>query len=432
MVRLWAGTLIAAMLIVGGGVARADRARVMVVPMAGDQVDPGLRQRVTRAVTDGLQDSGVEIVPPPADPSATAIAKAVGDLTGATFVLRGTVEAEGRSYTFRLQLLDAKSGAMVASREDRCEICTEAEALETANTSASTLKTQAFSRTPGANGGAPASGAGAGGGVGASGGASAGTGAAVASNLRVRVVVAEALDLPPSLDEFHGKIRAAIETLIHDAGLGLAVPPPGSAARCTTRDCLKELALTVGATDVLAVSGSRNDVQGFALGLELWNAARDEGAKSQGWCNFCTGPQMVTAAQDLGRPLLAQLAARAGATPPVAVAGTNLSPTEGASSGRSSARTALSWVGIGVGAAAVATGVFLIAKGGDGTCTKAPGQTTCPNNYPSEGVGFAVAGVGLVAAGAGLWGLLATPSEPPPSHARLDIGPGWLNLRGTF
>jgi hypothetical protein len=430
MVRLRAGALVAAVLIAGGGVARADRPRVMVVPMAGDQVDPGLRQRVTRAVTDGLQDSGVEIVPPPADPSATAIAKAVGDLTGSTFVMRGTVEAEGRSYTFRLQMLDARSGAMIASREDRCEICTEAEALETANTSASTLKTQAFSRTPGANGALPAGGTGAGGVAGVSAGV--GAGAGVASNLRVRVVVAEALDLPPSLDEFHGKIRAAIEMLIHDAGLGLAVPPPGSAARCTTRDCLKELALTVGATDVLAVSGSRNDVQGFALALELWNAARDEGAKSQGWCNFCTGPQMVTAAQDLGRPLLAQLAARAGATPPVVVAGTNLAPADGASSGRSSTRTVISWIGIGVGAAAVAAGVFLIAKGGDGTCTKVPGQTTCPNNYPSEGVGFAVAGVGLVAAGAGVWGLLATPSEPPASHARLDIGPGWLNLRGTF
>jgi hypothetical protein len=429
MVRLRAGALVAAMLIAGGGVARADRPRVMVVPMAGDQVDPGLRQRVTRAVTDGLQDSGVEIVPPPADPSATAIAKAVDDLTGSTFVMRGTVEAEGRSYTFRLQMLDAKSGAMVASREDRCEICTEAEALETANTSASTLKTQAFSRTPGATGAAPAGGAGA---AGAAGGVSASGGAGVASNLRVRVVVAEALDLPPSLDEFHGKIRAAIETLVHDAGLGLAVPPPGSAARCTTRDCLKELALTVGATDVLAVSGSRNDVQGFALALELWNAARDEGAKSQGWCNFCTGPQMVTAAQDLGRPLLAQLAARAGATPPAVVAGTNLAPTsDAASSGRSSTRTVLSWVGIGVGAAAVAAGVFLIAKGGDGTCSAAAG-VECPNNYPSTGVGFAVVGAGLVAAGAGVWGLLATPSEPPALHARLDIGPGWLNLRGTF
>lgn len=307
MVKLRAGVLLAAALVAGGGVARAERPRVMVLPIAGDQVEPGLRARVTRAVGDGLQDSGVEVVPAPADPSPTAIGKALADPAGPTFVLRGSVEAEGRSYTFRLEMVDGKSGSVLANREDRCEICTEAEALETANTAASTLKSQAFNRSGGAKSGPAAA-------------------APVATNPRVRVVVAEALDLPPSLDEFHGKIRAAIETLIHDAGLGLAVPPPGSAARCTTRDCMKELALTVGATDVLAVSGSRNDVQGFALALELWNASSDENAKSQGWCNFCTGPQMVTAAQDSGWPLLAQLATRSGATPVVAAGGSRGPP----------------------------------------------------------------------------------------------------------
>jgi hypothetical protein len=421
MVNLRAGALVAAVLI-GGGLARAahaasaDRPRVMVVPIAGEGVDPGLRSRVTRAVSDGLRDSGVELAPPPVDTSPAGLAKGAADLPGSTFVLRGSVGAEGRSYTFRLQLLDAKSGAPIASREDRCEICTEAEALETVNTSASTLKTQAFNRASAAGGPPPAVGA---------------------AQTRVRVVVAEALDLPPTLDEFHGKIRAAIETLIHDAGLGLAVPPSGSPARCTTRDCLKELALSVGATDVLAISGSRNDVQGFALALELWNAARDESAKSQGWCNFCTGPQMVSAAQDLGWPLLAQLASRTGAAPAATVAtpsGVDLAPEPGLPPRRSTARTALSWVGIGAGAAAVAAGGFLIAVGGDGTCDKAPGQAECRNNYPSKALGFVVAGAGLVAAGAGLWGLLAAPppTPPPPPRARLDFGPGWLNLRGTF
>jgi hypothetical protein len=419
MVKLRAGVLLAAALMAVGGVARAERPRVMVLPIAGDQVEPGLRARVTRAVSNGLQDSGVEVVPAPSDPSPTAIAKALADPAGPTFVLRGSVEAEGRSYTFRLEMVDGKSASVLANREDRCEICTEAEALETANTAASTLKSQAFNRSGAAKNGPPAAVAGA-------------PGAAVATNPRVRVVVAEALDLPPSLDEFHGKIRAAIETLVHDAGLGLAVPPPGSAARCTTRDCMKELALTVGATDVLAVSGSRNDVQGFALALELWNASSDENAKSQGWCNFCTGPQMVTAAQDLGRPLLAQLATRSGATPVVA-AGANLTPTSEVPATRSTARTALSWIGLGVGAAAVATGVFLLAKHGEGTCD-ASGSAQCPNSYPGVGVGIAVVGAGVVAAAAGIWDLLSMPAEPPApaSHARLDLGPGWLDVRGTF
>jgi hypothetical protein len=301
------------------------------------------------------------------------------------------------------------------------------------------------------------------------------------------VVVAEALNLPPSLDEFHEKIRAAIETLVREAGLGLASPPPGSAGRCTTRDCLEELALSVGATDVLAVAGSRNEAQGFALALELWNAARDEGSKSQGWCNFCTGPQMVSAAQDLARPLLAHLASQVAVAPSVPAAGApGADLVAPASVARHSAsRTVLSWIGIGVGAVAVAGGGFLIAEGGDGTCNKAVGQRECPDNYPGRGVGFAIAGAGLLAGAAGLWGLLGPDDAPvvtsgsggpaslpgpggpasapgsngpgsapspasaspaalapgaslaparSPARARLDfgVGPGSLSLQGTF
>jgi hypothetical protein len=425
MVKFWAGALVAAVLIAGGGVARAERPRVMVVPIAGDQVDPGLRQRVTRAVSDGLQDSGVDVVPPPADPSPSAIAKAVADLAGSTFVMKGTVEAEGRSYTFRLELLDAKSGAMLASREDRCEICTEAEALETANTAASTLKTQAFSRPSGANGTPPA-------GAGAAAGAAASGGAGVASNPRVRVVVAEALDLPPSLDEFHGKIRAAIETLIHDAGLGLAVPPPGSAARCTTRDCLKELALTVGATDVLAVAGSRNEVQGFALELELWNAARDEGAKSQGWCNFCTGPQMVTAAEDLGRPLLAQLAGREGVVTSAGVApgATVPAATDEGGGGISRSRVLLGTGLFAAGAAAVVVGGITWHRAGEITdCMDSGGKQVCTGEYGGKTAGISLAVGGVVAAVVGGWLFVEGVTYHGPQVA---IGPNSVAISGSF
>ena len=36
----------------------------------------------------------------------------------------------------------------------------------------------------------------------------------------------------------------------------------------------------------------------------------EDSEKAQGWCNFCTGPQMVTAAENVARPLLVHLAAR--------------------------------------------------------------------------------------------------------------------------
>jgi len=131
----------------------------VVVPIAGVQVAPALRVRVTRALDQGLQDSGVDVVSPAPGSSETSTAAEIAGAAGATFLMRGTVEAEGRSYTFRLEMVDGKSGAVVASREDRCEICTETEALETANTAASTLKSQAFSRTITANGAAVAGGA---------------------------------------------------------------------------------------------------------------------------------------------------------------------------------------------------------------------------------------------------------------------------------
>ena len=419
MVKLRAGALLVAALIAGGGVARAERPRVMVLPIAGDQVDPGLRARVTRAVGDGLEDSGVEVVPAPADPSPAAVGKALADPNGPPFVLRGSVEAEGRSYTFRLEMVDGKSGSVLANREDRCEICTEAEALETANTAASTLKSQAFNRSGAAKNGPPA----------AVGGAS---GAVVANNPRVRVVVAEALDLPPSLDEFHGKIRAAIETLIHDAGLGLAVPPPGSAARCTTRDCLKELALSVGATDVMAISGSRNDVQGFALALELWNASNDESAKSQGWCNFCTGPQMVTAAQDLGRPLLAQLATRSGATPvvPAGVTGTAAPTGEGGGGGISKGRVGSGAGLFAVGAAAVVVGAITWHRAGEASdCHGSGAAQTCTSTYGDRNLGIGLTAGGVVAAAVGGW-LFA--SGLTYHGTQVAIGPNSVAIAGSF
>ncbi len=418
MGKLRAAALTAAVLIAGAGVARAERPRVVVVPIGGEQVEAALRGRVTQALSQGLKDSGVEVVPSPADTSPTATATEIAGAAGATFLLRGTVEAEGRSYTFRLEMVDGKSGSVVASREDRCEICTEAEALETANTSASTLKSQAFSRTIASNG-APVSG----------GGSVAVPGAGGAGNPRVRVVIAEALDLPPTLDEFHGKVRAAIETLVHDAGLGLAVPPPGSAARCTTRDCLKELALTVGATDVLAVSGSRNDVQGFALALELWNAARDEGAKSQGWCNFCTGPQMVTAAQDLGRPLLAQLAAKAGATPVVVTgAGAPAANDEGA--GGSKGRVLLGTGLFAAGAAAIVVGGITWHRAGGVTdCMGSGASQICTGEYGGKTEGISLVVGGAVAAVVGGW-LFATGVT---SHgAQVAVGPNSVAIMGSF
>jgi hypothetical protein len=115
------------------GAARADRPQISVAPVAGDRAAPELRQKMGEAIAQGLIASGADVAPPAIE---------------APYLLRGKLEVEGRSYLFRLEMVDRKSGAVVASREDRCEICTEAEAFETANTAASTLKAAVFKRAP--------------------------------------------------------------------------------------------------------------------------------------------------------------------------------------------------------------------------------------------------------------------------------------------
>jgi hypothetical protein len=125
----------------GARSALAETPRVAVAPVAGDHATAEVKDHVGRSLAEGLLASGADVAASPAE---------------APYVLRGRVEVEGRSYTLHLEMLDRHTGVVVASREDRCEICTEAEAFETASAAASTLKAQVFKKTAAAS--APASG----------------------------------------------------------------------------------------------------------------------------------------------------------------------------------------------------------------------------------------------------------------------------------
>jgi hypothetical protein len=139
-------------------VARADRPRVAVMEVAGSKAAPDLRQRMTRAVHDGLLASGADVVdgmpaaatgPGGAPCEGSGCVTAVAKATLATYVVRGTLEIDGRTYGLRLEMLDGRNGDLIDSREDRCEICTEGEALEMAGVSASALKVQALKKKAG-------------------------------------------------------------------------------------------------------------------------------------------------------------------------------------------------------------------------------------------------------------------------------------------
>jgi hypothetical protein len=154
-IRLAVGALVA--LTLPAAIARADRPRIATMEMEGDKVASDLRERMTRSVHEGLLASGADVVdgipaaatgsggaPCQGNGCVTAVAKA----TFAAYVVRGTLEVDGRTYELRLEMLDGKTGDLIDSREDRCEICTEGEALEMAGVSASALKVQVFKKRP--------------------------------------------------------------------------------------------------------------------------------------------------------------------------------------------------------------------------------------------------------------------------------------------
>jgi hypothetical protein len=139
--------------------ANAAKPRVAVVGLTAVGAPADLRERMDAAIAGGLAASGADVV----DSATTRAAirargmagcetasclTAIGQASGAAHVVRGSVEVEGRSYTVRLEMLETATGAVLERREDRCEICTEAEALETASVSASALKAQVFKRRP--------------------------------------------------------------------------------------------------------------------------------------------------------------------------------------------------------------------------------------------------------------------------------------------
>jgi len=399
MNRRWAGAVMAALLCAAAAprAAHAERPKILVLPVVGKGADPTLRQRVTQAIGEGLMASGSEVVAPAGVAGAAPTAESCNTATclsaaarasGAAYLLRAIVEEEGRSYTFKLEMLDGQSGAVIAQRENRCEICTDAEALETANTAASALKMQALKHGPsdGATGGPPPP-----------------APAPRAAGPRARVTVFDRLDLPASLSEFHGKLRSALEALIREQGLEV-VAPPTLPANCAWTGCAEDLIRGTRASHVLFVEGSRNDY-GFNLDLTLRGVTGEDNEKAQGWCNFCTGPQMVTAAENVARPLVAHLAARpephAGGAAIAGGGGAGAEGRGGSSNGRLIAGIGL----IVAGAASVAGGAYFWNRAGKPTecISSLDPPNDCISTQDGKGLGLGLMIGGGVAVVAGGW-----------------------------
>lgn len=154
-----AAIIISGVALHGAAQAHAARTRIAVLGVTAEQLSADVREKIAAAIAGGLAASGADVVDSAAttkDAEAKGIRDcetptcriAIADATGARYLMRGSVETMGRSYRVHLEMIDGTTGTVIGVREDKCEICTENEAYETASMTASTLKAEVVKRPP--------------------------------------------------------------------------------------------------------------------------------------------------------------------------------------------------------------------------------------------------------------------------------------------
>jgi hypothetical protein len=147
--------------VAGSGAARAHaaRTRIAVLPVTAEHLPADVVEKMAAAVAGGLAASGADVVDSAAttksaeakgirDCETPTCRTAIADATGARYLMLASVETTGRSYRVHLEMIDGTTGTVIGVREDRCEICTEKEAYDTASLTASTLKSEVAKRPP--------------------------------------------------------------------------------------------------------------------------------------------------------------------------------------------------------------------------------------------------------------------------------------------
>ncbi len=127
------------------------KAAILPLLIQEGEITDADRGALTGKLVDGLQRGSFDVVLPDAvvaaDPSAKDCAAqscytGIASATGATHVVQARVGIVDRDYTLRVELIDGKSGAVVASSDDACEICGVAEVQDMIASAAATLNTK--------------------------------------------------------------------------------------------------------------------------------------------------------------------------------------------------------------------------------------------------------------------------------------------------
>lgn len=145
--------VLVATMLVGLG-ARADRERVVVVGL-GELRSPlstPLQMALSSSLVGGLEAGGLEVVPEPELARRTerlpglrscttmTCLRSLAQELGVALVVRARVDlVEANNYNIAVELVDAAQERAVGHVEDRCQVCTTAEAKEAVSNAARLL-----------------------------------------------------------------------------------------------------------------------------------------------------------------------------------------------------------------------------------------------------------------------------------------------------
>lgn len=130
--------------------AGGDDKRIAVLPLRIDgQVDADTRERWSVGLRNGLGRGAAALVDP-ADVTPyldgncerQSCYDKVRANSGATHLLRTTIVAKNRDFILKLDLIDAKTGAVAVSDEDVCEICGSEEMVSLLDSQGALLQTR--------------------------------------------------------------------------------------------------------------------------------------------------------------------------------------------------------------------------------------------------------------------------------------------------
>ncbi|PRQ04124.1 PEGA domain protein [Enhygromyxa salina] len=127
----------------------AARTAILPLVVEGELADAD-REALTKQLVEGLQRGSFEVITPDevtaaaggGDCSKPGCMQKIAQKTGATHIVRATVEVVDRDYTVQVALYEGDEGSEIVSSSEGCEICGVVDVGGLIETQAATLRTK--------------------------------------------------------------------------------------------------------------------------------------------------------------------------------------------------------------------------------------------------------------------------------------------------